>query len=744
MVQVETRATMIKALCSLDSMEEMMAYFSKRLQTEDKKSLYAQIASVICKLDDLYYNDGTSPLTDKKYDLLLETILLQFSEFKNANEKEKSLVGSAVNKGDAVELPHFMASMNKFKTIAEITRWRKNFGAPYTVTAKLDGISGMYHDGKLYTRGNGNKGRDISFLIPFLDLPSDFDFAANLNNRFALRGELIIKKSAFNSKYKDKYANARNLVCGLLNRNYNDEYMELYGDIDFVVYDLYHYNPLQFCNKVNMIVDAGVDFVVYKNNVLELSLDNLNDILNHWKEEYDYEIDGIIVTNNKPCIHPSDGNPDFAFAYKNNVIGVEIKEGVVDKVIWNISKDNYLKPKIKLVESVCCNGSNIEYVAGFNAKYILQNEIAPGTKLRVGLSGNVIPYIFEVVGASKEMEENIDLPLDEPKIMHLLDNLDCQTYSWNKNKVDLISADTSNPYVKIKKNAAFFNTFGLKCSLQETTLINVYETLGLFRLSDILSLKQEHWCQVEKVASKKAEKIVRGVHNVLDWNIVTKDKTKVEIEQLTHDYLIHYLSGLLCFPRGFAKKKIQCHLEYFLRLSSDSVIDISRLYDPAYVSSIRKTVIECVEVGLYKVNQVTRDSVGMFCNGLLQFISTYNQLCEDVQNIDFPSIEYLISNGFIVFENKILGSGSVAGTGNGAGNGNDQNPKKGLNIVFSGVRDKKREAELVESGYTISDVVNNKTHLLVVNDLTSTSSKVKKAQKLGVTVTTLEQLSSVL
>lgn len=726
---------MIKALCTLDSVEEMIEYFSKRLQSEDKKTLYNQIVSVRSKLDDLYYNDGTSPLTDKQYDLLLETITIQFSEF-NSDENDKTSVGYAVNKGDAVELPHFMASMNKFKTIAEITRWKKTFGAPYTVTAKLDGISGMYHNGKLYTRGNGTKGRDISFLIPFLNIPSEFNFAESLNNSFALRGELIIKKSVFDSKYKDKYANARNLVCGLLNRNYSDEYIELYGDIDFVVYDLYHYNPLQFCNKVNMIVNASVNFVIYKNNVLEINLDNLNNILNSWKEEYDYEIDGIIITNNEPCIHPTDGNPDFAFAYKNNVIGVEVKEGIVDKVIWNISKDNYLKPKIKLVESVCCNGSNIEYVTGFNAKYIFQNEIAPGTKLRVGLSGNVIPYIFEVVGVNKEMMKNIDLPFDDPKIVYLLNNLDCQAYSWNKNKVDLISAETSNPYVKIKQNAVFFNTFGLKCSLQETTLINVYETLGLFHLSDILSLNQEQWCQVEKVASKKAEKIVNGVHDVLDWNMVTKDKTKSEIEQLSHDYLIHYLTGLLCFPRGFAKKKIQCHLKYLLRLSSYSVIDISQLYDPVYVSSIQKAIVEYVDIDMYKVNQVTCDSIGMFCEGLLRFITTYNQLRQDVQNIDFPNIKYLISNGIMVFENKMLGPG--------LGNGDDKNPKKGMNIVFSGVRDKKREAELVESGYTISDVVNNKTHLLIVNDLTSTSSKVKKAQKLGVTIATLEQLSSVL
>ena len=75
---------------------------------------------------------------------------------------------------------------------------------------------------------------------------------------------------------------------------------------------------------------------------------------------------------------------------------MEVKEGVVDHVIWNVSKDKYLKPKIKLKHSLCCNGSNIEYVTGFNAKYIIQNRICNGTRLSVGLSGNVIPHIFGV------------------------------------------------------------------------------------------------------------------------------------------------------------------------------------------------------------------------------------------------------------------------------------------------------------------------------------------------------------
>ena len=32
-----------------------------------------------------------------------------------------------------------------------------------------------------------------------------------------------------------------------------------------------------------------------------------------------------------------------------------------------VSKDNYLKPKIKLTQKVACDGSQVEYVTGFNA-----------------------------------------------------------------------------------------------------------------------------------------------------------------------------------------------------------------------------------------------------------------------------------------------------------------------------------------------------------------------------------------
>ena len=85
-------------------------------------------------------------------------------------------------------------------------------------------------------------------------------------------------------------------------------------------------------------------------------------------------------------------------------MGIEKKDSIVEKIIWNISKDNYLKPKIKFVTPINCNNSTIEYVTGFNAKYIVDQKIRPGTKLQVGLSGNVIPHIFNVYNEDNEDE----------------------------------------------------------------------------------------------------------------------------------------------------------------------------------------------------------------------------------------------------------------------------------------------------------------------------------------------------
>ena len=720
----------MKTICSVsfDTINEGKMKIENYLQDlkkqYNKNILYKCLSMVVNDVDNMYYNDGISPWSDIQYDCFIECLK---SESECVGIVEEGKVGAQVNKGRntsvAVKLPYFMASMNKYKTISEINNWCQKFRGPYTVTAKLDGVSAMYYKGKLYTRGNGITGRNISYLIPFLKQNKSMSQALDADYEFGLRGELIIRKSIFTEKYRATFANSRNLVCGLLNRVYSKENEDFYRHIDFVVYDVYHYNPLQFCNKIKIIKDSGCSIVQYKDKISSIALNDLNlldYILKKWKTEYDYEIDGIIVTNNKPCIHSNSSNPDFAFAYKNNILGVEMKEAVVDQVLWNVSKDNYLKPKIKLAQKVQCDGSQVEYVTGFNAKYILQNNIKHGTVVKIGLSGNVIPHIFEIVSEDDSMSASVWENLTHPTTQKLLENieLDVSSYCWNKNKVDLISTNSDNYESIVKKNMIFFQSFELKCGLQETTLLNLYNSLGIYKLQDVLTLSVEQWEQVDKVGTKKGEKIVNALKETLDFTMIHANH---------EEYFMKWLLGLQCFPRGFGKKKLDSHIQYIKRFcKSNAKFDFSKIYNSNYFETMTNIIVDKTEE--FKTPQVTSDSIVLFCQGFAEFIKSYNLIQSSVTNIELPTMELLLK---IITENKSSGEGGAS-----------EGAKKSIkgNIVFSGVRDKEKEKYFISQDYEISDSVNSNTKLLIVKDKNAQTTKIKKAKNLGVEIVSLSEL----
>ena len=131
--------------------------------------------------NDLYYN-GKPVLDDNSYDILKEFVERKYP--KNEVIKE---VGAPVEK-NKVELPYFMGSMDKSKPDTKaLSSWKRKYLGPYVISAKLDGISGMYStegdEPKLYTRGNGRVGQDIGYMIPYLKLQVNrvWLFVANLS-----------------------------------------------------------------------------------------------------------------------------------------------------------------------------------------------------------------------------------------------------------------------------------------------------------------------------------------------------------------------------------------------------------------------------------------------------------------------------------------------------------------------------------------------------------------------------------
>jgi NAD-dependent DNA ligase len=125
-----------------------------------------QLSDLLKKANKDYYNEQPC-LTDNQYDIIKEFIQTKYPSNRVIHD-----VGHPVEK-NKVTLPYFMGSMDKIKPDTNaLTNWKVNYNGPYLLSCKLDGVSGLYTtEGpipKLYTRGDGKIGQDISHLIPYL------------------------------------------------------------------------------------------------------------------------------------------------------------------------------------------------------------------------------------------------------------------------------------------------------------------------------------------------------------------------------------------------------------------------------------------------------------------------------------------------------------------------------------------------------------------------------------------------
>lgn len=193
-----------------------------------------KLAKVVEYANDKYHN-STEVFSDEIYDILKELLMKR----DPTNDILKQ-VGAPISSSDKVDLPFWMGSMDKIKPDTNaLERWKKKYDKPYNISDKLDGTSGMFHyfkSGKswktrLYTRGNGSYGQDISHLIPYL-FPN---IKENLpKEEICLRGEIIMSKKNF-KKFDMK--NSRSLTNGVVNSKKNIK-PDLLNNIDFVVFNV--------------------------------------------------------------------------------------------------------------------------------------------------------------------------------------------------------------------------------------------------------------------------------------------------------------------------------------------------------------------------------------------------------------------------------------------------------------------------------------------------------------------------
>lgn len=439
----------------------------------------SSIEHMIRYANDQYYNTETAIMTDNEFDIIKE-----YMENKYPKNQILNIVGAEVIK-NKVRLPYYMPSMDKIKPDTNaLTKWKKKYNGPYLLSCKLDGVSGLYttegEQPKLYTRGNGEIGQDISYLLDVIKLPK-------IKN-IVVRGEFILTKTIFNNKYKSKFANARNLVSGIINSKTIDSKSK---NIDFIAYEVIKPNILPI-EQMKLLTQCGFNTV--QNTIFsDITNDLLSQMLIDWRNNYEYEIDGIIVTNNQKYTRLNK-NPEHSFAFKM-VISDQIAEAKVVDVIWQTSKNGYLKPKVQ-IEPVKLGGVTIKYATGFNAKFIETNKIGIGAIIKLIRSGDVIPFIQSVV----QPAERAKMPLED--------------YHWNETNVDVIINNIDdNDDVKEKLITLFFST--LKVDGLSTGNVKRIINAGYKSIPSILKMTKKDFENVEGFK----EKMINKVYNSIQENI---------------------------------------------------------------------------------------------------------------------------------------------------------------------------------------------------------------------------------
>ena len=356
---------------------------------EDKIKLEAQ----------KYYTDGSNSVTDEEFDEMVEELKRQNPD----SELFKTGWGYDVNKdttpGEKVAHKYGEAgSLDKARTWKEIPNNMKDKNV--YVSLKLDGLSvvAYYEHGKLVralTRGDGFIGIDITNKLGGRCIPNqiDTDFTG------AVRGEIIMPYSNF-EKFKIAHPeakNPRNSTVGLIGAKEVSEdlnYLRVYMYTMFASESEYPESMTEVIQWVEEYFDYTAPYIV-----AEIKEDSyysiLEEIHERWEERTNLPNDGLVLTVG--INHEVSGYICYdAIAFK---FPAEDKITEVEDVLWEMSKTGYCVPRVK-VRPVDLSGATVTYATAFNAKYIQDNQIGKGTKIRLTRSGEVIPYIKEVLQAT--------------------------------------------------------------------------------------------------------------------------------------------------------------------------------------------------------------------------------------------------------------------------------------------------------------------------------------------------------
>ena len=447
-----------------------------------------------CKFANQRYRDGSPIISDEDYDFIYALELSKrLPDHPFLQKVEDENVGFSEEK---IKLPEKMLSTDKAYSWEEVNKWleriRKfseeiNFSLDNIQikgTAKLDGFAGFDDGNKLYTRGDGNKGSDITRV--FERGLGTF----NNSHRGQGPGEIVVKRSYFEKHLSGHFEYPRNFQASLIKEKELDQFAK-----DAIA------------NEAALFVPFS-QLPFWAGSISEFT-NNFNSIVSDLESGVDFDIDGVVfeIVNSELKSHMGSNRKfhRWQIAFKENKEKAQVK---VLSVTAQVGRTGKITPVAEL-EPTQLSGATIYRASGHHYGLVKEQGLGSGSVIELTRSGLVIPKINKVI-RSVEAEIPSKCPSCDENLTWESDFLMCLNHEACKDQI-------------IGKIIYFYKVLANNDGFGEATIQKLYDE-GIRNVGDIYKLTEFNLVSMgfgEKTSQNLINQLIRSrQESIEDWRFL--------------------------------------------------------------------------------------------------------------------------------------------------------------------------------------------------------------------------------
>ena len=357
----------------------------------------------IKKNQDAYYNNEAL-ISDAEFDALMD----ELKELDPENPLLTTEVGSDHTEGfKKAKHTILMGSQSKANTEAEMDKFVGGIDASLCVGQyKMDGasIELNYLNGKFVqaiTRGDGETGDDITDNVKKMN---GVTMKLTTNYTGAVRGEVLLKRSTYETEFAGEYKNCRAAANGIMKHLDGADCEKL----TVVCYDARNIDDSKSFETQEKLIEFletnkfnVAPYKFFKNLTGKMAMDYLDEVWEDW-DNLEYDIDGLVWKQNKIDMVDMATNkrPKTQIALKPAKV---YKETILENIEWQV-RNGTLTP-VAHFSKIELQGATISKASLCNVKMLETMGLEIGHKILVCRCGMIIPKIVKDVTTGKYAPE---------------------------------------------------------------------------------------------------------------------------------------------------------------------------------------------------------------------------------------------------------------------------------------------------------------------------------------------------